>query len=582
MKPGRRLVVVLLASNLGLFLMMFAIAVFRHSGSSIIPLLSLKWELATATLDFIRWLAPLQFFAATLTATTLKGDIDGIVAKLTVPVVTISAILSASALILAPVMESNSAVSLAASSRFNQALTSLGTALNSEDANGARMALDIIVAIDRGDPRLIEPSKRLDNLELKESRAKATEQASAENEAPSALGGRRQADLEGAKAAWKSANEFYGKGDWYNAHWQATLAFRLDPTLVDAKRLAALAWEELSRTIGETPGDREKMAFYEKKLEGYGLLRSEDFVGAWRIFVALDKDHRDDIEVRRYLAESLAGIERTAFFRDEADSASVDSSLPRLFFRYKAKGGERIFAARETSFAVGAAYLFDFEYAETRGDGSVLIIRSPWAKLSGNRLFLVAAERNRPGLSFRATATEIPAGTSAPEAGRSVRAPASIEAGIDVEELYELASARNSPSSLRVLEAWKTLDKAASFGIDPEPLLLEMLRRLGLPFGIFGAAALGTLIGLRFRAPSDGRRGFPLVSLPFMGAITVIAFLFLSRLDLLASTWAARFSPNLNALWLSAGMRSAFILATVLLAVGASRVQGPIAEKDAE
>ncbi len=566
MKPARRLALALVIGDFTLFALFFAVALFRHSANSVLPLYAMRWEFATAGIDFLRWLPPLQFFVALVSMATYRGEAEGLVAKITVPAIVISILLSAAGLLLEPVLIRQVATCITTSQRFTVAMDELKSALGAGEAEKARQAFDILEAIDPADMRLTEYQKKLSNLEIKREREGA--KAQEEKEAAELF------DPVGGKTAWLRAKDFYAKGDWYNAHWQATLAQRLDPGLLEAKRLAALAWEEIAKGKGETARDEAEAAFYSKKLRGYGLIRSEDYVGAWRIFSELSKDRGNDTEVRRYLKESLAGIERTAFFRDEADAAAVDSSIPRLFVRFKAeKGGERVLVAAESAWESGAAYLFDLEYLEVRPDGSTLIVRSRWGKLTGGRLYLVAADRAVPGLAFRASALELPPSTPI-ERGRETRAPASIELGIPVDELMSLTAARSSPRELKVLDAWNTLAKAQAYGIDPEVLLLELLRRQGLPFALFGSAALGILVGLRFRMPGTGR-GFPLPVLPFLGFVVFFLWSLVERLDLLASAWAARFLPNLGALALSAGLRTGFIIAAVLLAVGASRASLP-------
>jgi hypothetical protein len=574
MKPAQRLAFALIVGNLALFALFFALAVYRYSASDIIPVFASRWELSTAGLDFLRWIPPLQFLVAVLAVSTLRGEIEGLVAKVAVPAVVISAIFAGAALVMEPILERQVETSLATSRRFTLAMDGLKTALQTGNPVVARRDYDLLFAIAPKDVRLVELAKKLSSLETKSARqvADAAAEAAAEQ------------DPAGAKAAWLRAKDFYSKNDWYNAHWQATLALRLDPSLLEAKRLAALAWEEISRATGQTPKDAAEAAFFETKLRGYGLLRSEDYIGAWRVFSDLAKDHGDDNEVRRYLKESLAGVEKTSFFRGEADQAVLEAGFPRLFLRFAGpkdgRAAERILAAGELAFVSGAAYLFDLEYLERRADDSVLLVRSQWGKLMGGRLYLVAAERESPGLAYRPTALEIGPGMS-PAQGKATRAPASMEIGLSVDELVNLDAAATSPRALRLLDAWGTLGKAAAYGIDPEPLVIELLRRLGVPFFFFGSAALGILVGLRFRLPAGKEKGRSILALPFAAVAVYIGYGLIEHLDGLASAWSARLLPNLEALALSAALRTVFILAAVILFAGASREE-PTDIRDSE
>jgi len=562
MKPGSRVVLALLACNVSLFAFFFALALFGYSATDIIPRLALRWELAEAGLGFLAWYAPLQFIAAILAVSTLKGEVEGIVAGTAVPAIAISALVAAAALVGGPLLAREKQACEILSGRFTTSLEGFRRAVAAGDFAEAKVLHSLLTAIDPKDPRLVEPEKRLSALSIKDSRAKAERDVEAAR------------DPAGAKAAWRRANEFFAKGDWYNAHWQATLAGRLDPALlVESTRLAGKAWEAMMDATGDTDLDLAGKAFFARKLEGYGLLRSEDFIGAFRIFDELAKSgHDKDAEVRRYLKESLAGVERTTFWRDEAIDASTEASLPRLFLRFSGDkpGTETILAARECAFTSGAAYLADLEYLEVRADDSARLLRARWAKVATGRLFLISADREDPGSVERPEALEIPAGAGI-DRGRTAKAPASLDFRLSAGDLWNLAAAATVPASLPAFDALTTLARARDYGIPPVPLLDDLQRRSGVPFEAFGSTMLGVLVGLRFRRPKDDRRGPSLLALPFVALLTLLAFQGIARLDLLAATWCSRLFADTRALALSAGLRALFIAALIVLAVGATR-----------
>ncbi|HUX39991.1 MAG TPA: hypothetical protein VMV83_02400 [Rectinemataceae bacterium] len=562
MNPTRRVALALLGADLAVYAFFFLIALLGHSGDIVISALALQWELARAGVETIRWFPAAHLFAAILAVSSLAGETEAIVVKVAAPAVVVSALVAAAALVFGPLCESTLDSTLASSGRFSAYIEKARLDLDAARLAESRTDLEVLESISAEDPRIAELERRLTGLETKAVRIAAAAKEPLPQPASAA-------------AALRRAREYYAKGDWYNAHWQSTLALRLDPGLVEAKRLAALAWEEIARVTGSTPKDEAEATFFSEKFRGYGLLRSEDYIGAWRVFAALSKDHGSDPEVRRYLRESLAGIDRTAFYRDEADAAFARTSVPRFFLRYRdASGAERVIAALDSGFSEGVAFFKDLEYLESKPDGSALIIRAPWAKVTGGRLYLVAALRSFPGVALRATALAI-APASGEASGRAVEAPASLELGISAADLALIAEAKGDPSSLSFSDSLKTLSKTSGWGLAPEPLIADVLDRLGIPFASFGTAIVGLLLGLRFRPASpEIKRGFSLVSVPIIAALVIGAWRLIDRLDVVSSLWASRAVPAPDALWLSSGMRLLFILAGVILVAGATRPEG--------
>ncbi|HUX38697.1 MAG TPA: hypothetical protein VMV44_12420 [Rectinemataceae bacterium] len=579
MSASRRVAMALVGADLALFAFFFALALASHSATIVVPRLALPWELATAGLETIRWFPAAHLFAAILAVSSVAGETEAIVVKVAAPAVVMSALVAAAALILGPICQSSLDTNLASSARFSDYLGRARVDLEADRLEASRIDLEILSSISENDIRLVPLQSRLAGLESKIARSIQAQRP-------------EEPDPASARAAWRKARSYYEKGDWYNAHWQATLALRLDPSLVEAKRLAALAWEEIARVTGSTPKDEAEAAFFAEKFRGYGLLRSGDYIGAWRVFDSLSKDHGADPEVRRYLRESLDGIDRTAFYRDEADDAFAAHGIPRFFLRYgvAAKGegakgastkGERILAALDSGWTGGAAFFKDLEFLDVKADGSALYIRAPWAKITGGRLFLVAADRSSPGSAFRAEAFAIEAGGSS-ASEKPVTAPASLETGFETETLLVIAEANEEPRALSFLDSISALTKSSSWGLPAEKLTTDVLDRLGLPFASFGSAIVGLLLGLRFRPTSPKvKRSFSLPAVPFIGAFAFGAWWMIKRLDGLVSLWSARALAGMDAIWLATGIRSILVVVAMLLVIGATRsATGPTIEHE--
>jgi hypothetical protein len=565
MNNGGRIFGVAILIDLLAFAGFFLAALLSFSANTIVPAFALRWELAEALHGFFSWLAGLQFLGLAMALGSSKGKVEELVQGAIVPTVVLSALLAAFALVAGPLVEGTREGIRSSSAAFSSTLDSARAGLESGDLVRARSEFGLCQAISRKDPRILEFETRLSGAEMKVKRD-ATPLPLIEAPQPR--------DPVAAKDYYLKALVFSEKRDYFSANWYASTAARLDPSYTDARRLAAKSWEEM-HARGADPADKERGVFYSRKLEGYGLLRSGDPVGAYRVFkeLAVGKS-AEDPDVRRYLAESLAETEKAAFFKDESDSAISSSLIPGVFFRVPAAPGAkagkpsslRMIAAKDAAWSGGALYFREFEYLEASGGAPRALVRSPYAKLTDGKVLLVCVERDRPAKVYK------PSWETGPSSG-----PASlVELPITSEPVYRALSARAAPSTLSLREAWRAVGEAKSFGIDPGPIIDELLARSALPFGIFTASALGALIGGRFR-----RRGgaFPkgLYALaPVMAAALVPVFLLSGRIDMLISSWSVKIMPGLSSLILAAGVRTAVLFLAVLLMAGARDVDGGI------
>jgi hypothetical protein len=586
MPNGRRTFGVTTLIALLAYACFFAIAVVSYSANEVVPAFALRWEAAKAMQGFLGVLPGLLFLSLAVALGSSKGKADELIQASILPMVLLSSLLAAFALLAGPQIEASLAGMRSSSAAFGSSLAAARSALDAGDLAHARSEFTVCRAISPRDSRLDDVESKLSSAELKVARD-ALPAPPREISPPN--------DPVAAKDYYLKALSFAEKGDYFSANWYASTAARLDASYTDARRLAAKSWEEL-HARGADPSDRERAAFYARKLEGYGLLSSNDPVGAYRVFKELSEETRDkkkiyadDPDVRRYLAESLAGTEKAAFFKDEADEALADFLVPDIFFRVPAaadpgananrkaqskagahaelqEGPLRIIAAKDAAWAGGALYFREFEYLETGPKGVRALVRSPFAKLTDGKVFLVCVERDKPANVYK------PAWSSGPVSG-----PASLlELPILPESAYRALASRVAPAALSAFELWKSEGDSKTYGIDSGPLVDELLRRSAMPFALFTAAALGGLFGSRFRR----REGdFPRVLytlVPLMAAALIPSFLVVDRIDALISAWSVKLLPGLSSLVVSAGIRTLVLFLAVLLMAGARDGDGEI------
>jgi hypothetical protein len=536
----------------------FIAAVIDFSADLIVPAFTLRWEWTTALLGFFRWIPALQFLGLALALGGSKDDSEATIRHMILPAVMLSVLFSALVLIAQPELSASRSSMLAASGIFTSSLEKSRSALEAGDFAQSRAQLEACRAISPRDARVEVLAERLGYAVVKAGKTAAAVAAPAE---PVPL------DPKTARDYYLKALGYSEAGDHLTAHWYAQRAASLDPSHVDAKRLAAKSWEAL---LARGAGDPENARFYARKLEGYGLLRAGAAVDAYGIWRELAVEHGSDPDVKRYLAESLAEVERTAFFKDEYDQSLGGEVLDPVFLVLPSQGGStRILAAAAASFAGESVYFRELEYLEASGGGGPprALVRAPYGKLSGGRLFLVCAAREPGGAVYRPRWEKGPA--AAPSNTLDVDLPTDVA--------HRVLSAREDPASLGLVAAWRVAAEASSRGVDPEPILRDLARRTGAPFALFAAGLLGAIAGLRFRrrefstrrdAKKPDRRLYLLA--PFMAAAGIPAYILAERIGGLIAAWSAAALDGYAAVWAAAGLR-VVLLAAAILVIGGTR-----------
>jgi hypothetical protein len=575
MKPGKRILGATILVNGLAFLLFFAFAAYERNANVIIPSYALKWELSKAFLDFAWWLPALQFLALALALGSMAGKSESLLRDSILPGVLVSALLAVLVLILAPDTETRRYSYLDLSGRFNEALADTRASLNDGRLVDARSSYGVLASIDRLDPRAVELETRLVDAEIKAARVKGPAPAAAVPER----------DPVAAKEQLAKAEDYFRQQDFYSANWHAKKALSLDSSLAAAKVLSERAWGEILAS-GGSAADADKAAFFGRKVEAFGYLQSGDAVSAYRLFSEMSREKPSDADVRRYLTQSLAAVETSGFFKDEADAAAAARVFPRFLILVPAgsatsRAGDTatrgatsaaatatatylrpaaILAAREVAFTPESAFFFDLEYITLGSDGGeILHIVAPYAKLAAGKLFLEAVERERPATVF--VPSLVAGGT----------APLFVESGLDVLTLYRLAVGQRLPASASTLDLFQGAVAAPRYGLSQKPFMAELLRRLGLPFAIFGAAALGTLVGIRFR-PADGKVGRAAwLAVPIMAAAAGFFYFVGEAADRLLSAWVLRILPGPLSLAASAGLRAAVLALLVVIAASLRR-----------
>ncbi|HTX73429.1 MAG TPA: hypothetical protein VMC79_11435 [Rectinemataceae bacterium] len=553
MSSPRRLIGTVLLVDVLSLAVFFAAAVYGYSANEVVPGFAFRWELAGALLSFFRWLPALQFLAVAIALGTSEGESRELIAASIIPAAILSALLAAGALAAQPAVQAGRAAMLRASEQFGASMAEAKVALGSGDLAKAEGAI--------ATAREISPTdRRLDEL----SAALSAARARAGLAPPAPPGGTLPppADASGARAYYLKALSLSQKGQLMEAHELAAAAAKMDPTYVDAQRLAAQTWEKL-KAASVDQADKDRAALFARKVEGYSLLESNDAIGAYRIFSELAEKHGADPDVRRYLAQSLSAVRAAAFFKAEVDEAFAGYILGPVFLRVPDRSGLlRIVAAKDVAWAADAAYFRDIEYLEASTDGEGVLraqAMSAYGKLTGGKLFLTCVDKQHPATSY------VPTWKVGPPNGIG----SVVELALTPDTVYRATASMLAPDSLSIPAAWKAASESPLYGVDTQLLIFDLLRRSALPFAVFTAAALGVFAGVRFRKrKGEFSRGY-YVLVPLMAVALVPVSVLTERADRLIAAWSSHVLPGLGALGVAAGIRALVLFLAILVMAGA-------------
>lgn len=301
------------------------------------------------------------------------------------------------------------------------------------------------------------------------------------------------------------AREAEARTDFYNAHYYATLAWRMfdagDPNKEAAMRLASGAWNRITGALDGIRAEPQR-AHYAKKMRGYAAIQAGDFLTAYYLFLEMQDGQRQaaqgtDPDIARFLAVARQGILRSFFFTQETENLALFEQTADVFFTLQnGSGGTDAVLLRGVSRRRGedgtdCAYLRDFELARFSAAGGLEFhIAVPYAKM-----FSFAGtnpdEEPRPELLLTAVDQDSPDGIIRPRVvAGTFPPPDSVPDSVLVldmpyTDMTLLLATAADPDLMTVPELLAFAQKSESYGLKRDVYLAEFLRRAADPFVVF-------------------------------------------------------------------------------------------------
>ena len=304
----------------------------------------------------------------------------------------------------------------------------------------------------------------------------------------------------------RRAMSFYDAGDYYSAHYYASLAGRFAEVRSRAAALLAEAEKQISPDSSlEEKGSAEDRAAAEltrRKREVFASYEQGDWLSAYYGFGELAEIYPRDTDIARYHELSKAKALEQSFWIGEAREALEEGGSGDLLFAVdRGARGTELVSIRSMAVTASGTYFADVEALRfAPGRGVTLHLYAPYGKLSQGVILLNAID---PDVRERSQGPRV---SIAADPGELTVA---LEPGYDPALLGYIdpdpASLRGVPAgTLWGMRGWASSSGMLGEAVDLELLLFFARPVLFLTLGVFCLAAAWRLRARYYAAPPAG------------------------------------------------------------------------------
>jgi hypothetical protein len=359
--------------------------------------------------------------------------------------------------------------------RAARAAGNLGAALESAD---------LYLAIDPGSAAVRDARQGIEAEAARKDLAAGKAKA-APSEGPSAT-----ALIDKARAALEAR-------DWMAAHDFATQAHALEPDRTDAMRIAALAWDELSREGAPGASDKETAALFAQKKEAYLRLQADDPFTAYYSFVKLAAEHPRDRDIAVYLEKARQTVARQTFFLDEVERArTLPGTRDILFVNRRTAEATEAFSFGSLVESREGTYFLGIEAIRYRPGGAVdYHLAAPYGKLAGQTILLHGVHRTDSSVQ------SVPVYYAGQRSGAE-RFTLTLQPA--VEDLRALTVDQDR-SRIGLPQLWLLRGTLSQYGVPRQQISAAVVMKAVMPFLFLTLSFLAVSLGWALRARYLGR-----------------------------------------------------------------------------
>ncbi len=387
----------------------------------------------------------------------------------------------------------------------------------------------------------------------------------------------REGEANVAEASEPSAYEYLQKaenalqqGDYFTAHYYASLASEQNPGEPRARRVAAEAWQHISDPRLRSSAERKDAELFQRKEEALDLFRKESYIAAYYSFRQLAEEVPGDPDVRVYLDKSREKVEEKSFFLDELPRFDALPGATGLLFVNPLPEGDpqderELVSIGRMVVREGEGFFRDIEVIRFRSGELIGHYAAPYGKLFSDgglsAIIMNGIDRSERNEGVGPTYFRAPA--------RGAEPAGVLRLGVDTEELASLRAASSPLATAGFAALWRLRRESREVGYLEAPLTLELLLRLLEPFTFLILSLLAVALGWAYRArfgggpPAAAYLLFPL--LPVVAAMLVSLYRHGQRVVLAFLTVSAGFPAALAAML---AIQAVLLLGSLFLLAG--------------
>ena len=319
----------------------------------------------------------------------------------------------------------------------------------------------------------------------------------------------RELQNETVSTLLEKSKKAFAEERWFDAHYFAQLAVSsgdgTDVNLMDARRMAAVAWNRLADSA--PIADQTAKKLFERKKKAYFYLMNDDNLEAYYEFQDLYNEAGAfvDPDVKNYYEIARERLSREAFFIDETLHLQLFEAAQNVYFTVThADGAKDLVYIKGITMVSNSGrmiqYLRDFSLYSYGKDGRFIrSVKTPYAKMVAEPVYIfdvaTASQydiqesfKNVPYVILRSVARENrrmrnePVFTYAPDIPADEREEeTALLLAMPFADFNLACDAVVGPKNMNLLSLIKMVDKAVSFGYSAEVFQAALIQRLSYP-----------------------------------------------------------------------------------------------------
>jgi lipopolysaccharide export LptBFGC system permease protein LptF len=288
----------------------------------------------------------------------------------------------------------------------------------------------------------------------------------------------------------RMANTYFNQGDFYSAHYYASLALQLNDQREDAKRIVSKSWEKI-----QNPEKSETDAvtdYNKRKADAYQMLNKGEYLKAYNLFKQLEKENTSDSEVSEFLTAAEESLERSSYFESDARQALQNDGSFNVFFQNSPDSKHFIYFKKLVSTITGI-YVLEPEIIKLDNTGSLeYLVTAPYGQIN------IDGQLNTKGISEGEDSQYLTQDVLAGE--RTIELAHLYELTVPVQFISSFTLQDVNLDNVPFLTLFKLSNLSSQYGYSPLPFRLTLINKIAAPFSFLFLSFIAVSVGWKLRS----------------------------------------------------------------------------------